>query len=93
MNRFKSALRTAAMYTLAYFFIFTGAFWLTFFVLVTLQAFWKIFASFFVIALAICTFDAFGGVDRVRKIWSDWQHARRFRRGIKHSCTIYGVKA
>lgn len=69
MNRFKSALRTAAMYTLAYFFIFTGAFWLTFFVLVTFQAFWKIFASFFVIALAICTFDAFGGVDRVRKIW------------------------
>lgn len=69
MNRFTTALRNAASYTLACFLIFTGAFWLTFFCMVILQAFWKLFASLFVIALAIFTLDAFGGVDRIVAMW------------------------
>lgn len=63
-----NALKNAALFTALYFVIFHVVFWTVLFLMITVQAFWKLFVAVFLIALAICTFDyvkAHGGVKNV----------------------------
>lgn len=63
MSDLLSILKRASLYTLIYMALFFIVFWTTFFVLVTLQAFWKFFLFVFFAVLALVTFDHIKGTD------------------------------
>lgn len=52
-----NVLKSALIYMLTYIAIFTGAFWITIFLLATLQIFWKFFTVVFFFIFAVMTFD------------------------------------
>jgi len=66
-------IKKAAVFTAVYFLLCTAVLWLTFFIAVTLQVFWKFFAAVFVIAVAVISFNHYNCAKRLKDITRNWK--------------------
>ena len=70
------------------FIAFFVALWATFFLLISLELFWKPILALFFIPLALVTFEHFDGYGRARNLFASWKKPAA-RKGV----TIEGVLA
>lgn len=74
MTKFLNVLKAAASYTVCFVLLFTGFLWTYIFLVVTINAFWKFFATMFLIAVAVFTWDAYNLSARIKALWKRSPH-------------------